>query len=236
MSTPTEAPKGGHVFDLAIGESTEVKLSDGASRRLTLLDVHEPRCAVRGIIRFPQATVDIDGERADVPAGLYHLPQTVNGVRVGCSVTGGVAKTVARYRNVYALDSDARIRCWDPEGFLFDATPLVYPAGQTWFASMTQMANERVYVDGGELSAPDPKTQYIYHHFGMDIGGHEKAVPILAARGGRVVCRGEDVVPGYDEEAAGQRRYDKVSSIWVSGGTPRRLFYLWALHARAVYI
>ncbi len=199
------------MFDLTIGESVEVKLADGASCRLTLINVHEPRCTVRGIIRFPEVTVEIDGERATIPAALYHLPQTINGIRVGCSVTRGIAETVGRHRNVYALDKDARIRCWDPEGPLFDATPLVYPAKQTWFASMTQMANERTYVDGGELPAQDPRTQYIYHHYGMDIGGHETAVPIVAARGGRIVCRGEDTVPDYDENAAGQRRYDRVA-------------------------
>lgn len=207
MKTTSESPKGGHVLDLSVGESAEVTLGDAASRRITLVAVHEPRCAVRGIIRFPVATVEIDGERANIPAALYHMPQIVNGVKIGCSVTRGIAEAVGK--RVFALDKDARIRCWRQDAPLFDAAPLVYPAKQAWFASMTQMANERVYVDAGELPPGNPQRFY-YHHAGLDIGGHDKAVPIIAARGGRIVCRGEKSVPGYDMEIAGKPRYDRV--------------------------
>ncbi|MDA0745496.1 MAG: M23 family metallopeptidase, partial [bacterium] len=203
-----ETPKGGHVFDLAIGESVDVEI-DGRTRRLTLVEVHEPRCAVRGVIRFPRIVVEIDGERVEVPAALYHLPQELHGVKIACSVTRGVAETVRRYQDVYALDKDARIRCWAPGDPLFDRTPLVYPARQAWFVTMTQMANERVYVDGGELPAIQ-SDQYVYHHYGMDIGGYEKAVPVVAARGGTVVCVGETPVAEYDEKSGGKPRYDRV--------------------------
>ena len=207
MNTPSETPRGGHVFDLTLGESIEVAI-DGRTRRITLLELHEPRCAVRGIIRFPKATVDIDGEKADVPAALYHMPQVANGVKIACSVTRGVAEAVGRRTNVFALDKDARIRCWAPGDPLFGPEPLVYPARQRWFASMTQMANERTYVDGGEVSPADPGG-YVYHHYGLDIGGHDKAVPIVATHGGTVVLRGEDKLPDYRDEG-GNVRYDRV--------------------------
>ena len=204
MNTASETLQGGHVFDLTIGETVAPTLSDRTEHRITLLDVHEPRCTVRGLIRFPSITVDIDGEQETVPAALYHLPRNLNGVKIDCPVTRGVAQTVARRLDVYALDKDARIRCWAPNDPLFGPTPIVYPARQAWFATMTQMANERTYVDGGEYPEQDPEG-YIYHHFGMDIGGHDKAVPIVSARGGKVVVRGEDFI-----DAKHLVRYDRV--------------------------
>jgi len=203
----SDTPRGGHVFDLAVGETIAPAIG-GQERRITLLGLDEPRCCVRGVIRFPSARVDIDGVLADVPGGLYHMPQIDGELKVGCSVTRGVADAVGRRAEVYALDKDARVRCWLPDDPLIGPDPLTYPARQVWFASMTQMANERTYVDGGEVPPLKPNA-YVYHHYGMDIGGHDKAVPVVAAQGGRVVCRGEDTVPGYDP-SAGQPRYDRV--------------------------
>jgi len=208
MQTTGEIPKGGLVFDLSIGESAEVRLGDGTSRRITLLSVEEPRCKVRGVIRFPRVAVDVDGEKADIPAALYHMPQVVKGMRIACSVTRGVVEEVSRHRNVYALDKDARIRCWNADGPLFDTTPLLYPAKQRWFASMTQMANERCFVNACELPLLKPDG-YVYYHYGLDIGGHDRAVPIVAVRGGRVVVRGDECVPEYNDEG-GNTRYDRV--------------------------
>ncbi|MBM4083777.1 MAG: metalloendopeptidase, partial [Planctomycetes bacterium] len=208
MKTRDEAPRGGRVFDLAVGESAMAALRDGNRRRVTLLAVNEPRCRVRGVIRGPSVTVDVDGEPAEVPSAEYHLPQVVKGLKVACSVTRGVAEAVGRHQDVYALDKDARLRCWALDEPLFGPTPLVYPAKQAWFASMTQMANERCYVNACEL-APTKPTDYIYHHYGLDIGGHDRAVPIVAARSGRVVVRGEEKAPDYNGEG-GEVRYDRV--------------------------
>ena len=74
----------------------------------------------------------------------------VGGCRIGCAVTRGVSEALKPFREVFALDKDARIRVWDADGPLFNERPLVYPARQAWFASMTQMANEKTHVDAGE--------------------------------------------------------------------------------------
>ena len=208
MKTAESTPRGGHVFDLSLGECVDVTLADGVSRRITLKAVHEPRCAVRGVIRAPSIVVDVDGESAHVPAALYHIPQIVNGVKIGCSVTRGVAEGVGRHRDVYALDRDARIRCWAPDAPLFGPTPLVYPAKQRWFASLTQMANERCFVNACEASLVKPD-EYVYYHYGLDVGGHDKAVPVVAAAAGHVVVRGDEKIDGHDE-TGGQTRYDRV--------------------------
>lgn len=202
-------PTGGYVFDLAVGETAEVALPGGARHTVKLTGLTEDRCGARGIIRFPKAHVEVDGEPLDLPAALYHMPTRLGDMQIGCAVTRGVSEALKPYRDVFALEKDARIRCWPAGGPLFAAEPLVYPARQAWFASMTQMANEKTHVDAGEAFLVDPK-RHVYHHFGMDFGGYEYAVPVVAARGGQVVVCGEAAVPGYDPEAGGQPRYDRV--------------------------
>ena len=58
-----------------------------------------------------------------------------------------------------------------------------YPVKQKWFATYTQMANEPTYVDGGER----PDVRKIYYHSGLDIGGREGDVEVVAATDGLVV-------------------------------------------------
>jgi murein DD-endopeptidase MepM/ murein hydrolase activator NlpD len=202
-------PTGGHVLDLAIGESADVVLGDGARHAVKLVGLTEPRCKARGIIRFPVAHVEVDGEPVDLTAALYHMPTVLKGLRIGCAVTRGVSDALASFRDVFALEKDARIRVWDAAGPLFHETPIVYPARQAWFASMTQMANEKTHVDAGEAFLVNEK-RHVYHHFGMDFGGYEYAVPVVAARSGQVVVRGEETVAGYDPETGGALRYDRV--------------------------
>ena len=72
-------PKGGHVFDLLTGETMEVALSTGR-HEVTLLEVHEPRCRVRGVIRFPGVTLYVNSEKVYVPAALYQMPLTLEGI------------------------------------------------------------------------------------------------------------------------------------------------------------
>ncbi|OGV70218.1 MAG: hypothetical protein A3K19_16570 [Lentisphaerae bacterium RIFOXYB12_FULL_65_16] len=181
MSTANSvAPQGGCVYDLNVGESVEFRGRNGTVRRITLVALHEQPDRVRGVVRFPRVTVDVDGERADLVSALYRLPSVVNGVKIGCAVTRQVAKAVSYSGDIHALDKDARLRCWAPDAPYFGPRPMVYPARQAWFASMTQMGNERTYVDAGELTLNDPK-RGIYYHYGVDIGGYDKAVPIVAA-------------------------------------------------------
>jgi hypothetical protein len=81
----------------------------------------------------------------------------------------------------------------------------VYPARQRWFASATQMANEPVYVDGGE----EPAVRKIYYHYGLDIGGAEALVQVVVATDGLVVSSGKSILDGYEKTPA-QPRYDVV--------------------------
>src|SRR5206468_1296017 len=82
---------------------------------------------------------------------------------------------------------------------------LIYPAKQRWFASATQMANEPVHVDGGER----PLVRQIYYHYGLDIGGGEGQVEVIAATDGLVVSSGKAILPGYENTPA-KPRYDVI--------------------------
>src|SRR5204863_4020440 len=74
-----------------------------------------------------------------------------------------------------------------------------------WFASATQMANEPVHVDGGA----SPLVKNIYYHYGLDLGGAEELVEVIAATDGLVVSAGKVILPGYEDTPA-KPRYDVV--------------------------
>jgi len=201
MNKHTVVPQGGYLYDLNIGESVEFQSRTGQKRRITLVAVHEQPDRVRGVIRFPRITVDVGGERADLVAALYRLPSVVNGVKIGCSVTRSVALS-----NVgeYAMDKDARIRCWDPDAPFFGPQPMVYPVRQMWFVSKTQLGNEKTYALSGELELCGKS---IYYHHGVDIMGYDKAVPVVAAVAGRVV------------QSRDERADDEPQDTWPRGTT-----------------
>lgn len=217
------APQGGHVVDLSIGESVRFDLPGGETRRITLVGLREEPDRIRGVVRRPTALVEVDGERTELVAGHYHLPKIVNGVKLACSVTRCVARALLVYQDIHALDKDARLRCWAPEAPLFGPQPLVYPVRQTWFASMTQLGNERTYVDAGELTLNDPARRHIYYHYGVDLGGYDKAVPVVAAAAGRVVRRAEEWAP---DETPDEKPRDDVVNIRDAAGWRYRYSHL----------
>ena len=67
---------------------------------------------------------------------------------------------------------------------------LIYPVDQRWFATRTWFDNEP--VDGGTKILPK-----IYYHSGLDIGGAERQVKVIAATDAVVVSSGADVLPEY---------------------------------------
>jgi hypothetical protein len=67
------------------------------------------------------------------------------------------------------------------------------------------MANEPVYVDGGDT----PRKENIYYHNGLDLGGCEGMVDVVAATHGLVVSSGNERLGGYEETPVSPR-YDVV--------------------------
>jgi murein DD-endopeptidase MepM/ murein hydrolase activator NlpD len=107
--------------------------------------------------------------------------------------------------DAWGLEKDARLRLWPAEGPLIDVNTFMYPARQRWFATNTQMANEPSHVDGGEK----PGTGGIYYHYGLDMGGAEGLVNVVAATDGLVVSVGTERLPGYEGTPVAPR-YDVV--------------------------
>ncbi|MDY0170452.1 MAG: PKD domain-containing protein [Thermoguttaceae bacterium] len=189
------------IVDLDIGQSQEVELADGNRVTVKLLDLSETRDPIREAVREARVEVEVDGRRVWLKSGNYELPTTVGKVRIDCPITKGYLSN--SHRNAWALESDARLRLWPADGPL-SAVPMLYPVRQRWFASSTQMANEPVFVDAGER----PKNRNIYYHDGLDFGGCEGLVEVVAATDGLVVAVGIERLA--DDEGPGQPRYDVV--------------------------
>ena len=194
------------VADISIGETQEVELSDRFTTTVKLLALNETRDPIRGAIRKATVDVEIDGNKTTLNCGNYHLPVVVGTVEVDCPVTGGYAGNNRREGGPWGLDKDGRLRFW-PKGYPYiKPGTFVYPAGQRWFASDTQMSNEPVFVDGGEM----PSSRGIYYHSGLDIGGAEEMVEVVAAADGLVVSLGDEVLAGQDDDTPVNERYDVI--------------------------
>jgi murein DD-endopeptidase MepM/ murein hydrolase activator NlpD len=190
-------------LDLNVGESCDVKLSDGNSVAVKLLDLTETRDDLRQAVREARVTVELNGQKATLTAGNYRLPITLGGAQVDCAVTKGCVQSK---ENPWALEKDARLRLWPAGSPWIQPGTFMYPAHQRWFASMTQMANEPVFVDGIE----DPARKSIYYHYGLDIGGAEGLVDVLAAADAVVIMAGPEGIKPPDLPSTVRPRYDEV--------------------------
>src|SRR5262249_10248643 len=158
---------------------------------------------IRDAVREALVTIEVGGRKITLSAGNYNLPVAVAGagVQVDCPITGGYRSN--SNDDPWGLAKDARIRLWPAGSPLIDPLTFLYPAGQRWLAASTQMANEPTYVDGGE----EPSNKKIYYHNGLDIGGAEGLVDVVAATDGFVVSSGTALVKGFEHSPA-RPRYD----------------------------
>ena len=198
--------------DLNLGETAALELTDGTKTVVKLVALKEHVDEVNGAVRRAEVKVEVDGRAVDLVSGTYHLPTRTGRVRIDCPITKGYTAKArqgmpgqASRLNVWGLEKDARLRVWPESGPYIDPETFGYPAKQRWFATFTQMANEPVYVDGGDL----PNKKEIYYHYGLDIGGPEGLVDIVAATDGLVVVSGNEKLPGHEGTPAATR-YDVV--------------------------
>jgi protein-L-isoaspartate(D-aspartate) O-methyltransferase len=194
--------------DLNVGESQQIELADGKKATVKLLDLQETRDDLRQAVRRAEVKVEVNGAIVKLVSANYRLPVTIAGVQIDCPVTRGYrqekVKGVSR-ENPWALDRDVRLRLWPAGSPWMKPGSFMYPARQCWFASDTQMANDPVYVDGGESAL----VRNIYYHYGLDIGGGEGLVEVVAATDGLVISSGKELLPGYDDTPV-RPRYDVV--------------------------
>jgi murein DD-endopeptidase MepM/ murein hydrolase activator NlpD len=189
--------------DLDIGESGQVELGNGTRAQVKLLALDEVRDPIRDAVRQARVKVEVNGQVVELPSATYHLPTTVAGVQVDCTITRGYLTNTSQ--DHWGLTKAARLRIWPAGSPWVEPGTFVYPVRQRWFASLTQMANEPTFVDEFE----HPARRKIYYHSGLDIGGAEGLVDVVAASAGVVVSVGKAGLPGYDDTPV-KPRYDVI--------------------------
>ena len=192
------------VVDLNLGESAEVTLCDGSQVTVKLVDLKEIRDVVSHAVRQAEVTVEVNGQQVKLVSATYHLPQMIGELQIDCSITKGYNENGSP--SFWGLDKDARLRLWPAGSPLVRSDTFSYPAKQKWFATDTQMANDPVYVDGGERAGK----RTIYYHSGLDIGGSEGLVEVIAATDALVVSVGEVVLDEHKHDTPVSPRYDVV--------------------------
>jgi enamine deaminase RidA (YjgF/YER057c/UK114 family) len=187
--------------DLNVGESAEVTLSDGTKASVSVVRLDEVRDTVRGAVRRAEVEVEVNGVTTVLTSANYQLPTSSGGVQIDCPITKGYLKNTSR--DVWGLEKDVRLRLWPAASPWIRPGTLMYPVKQRWFASHTWMANEP--IDAGS----DLLTRKIYYHWGLDIGGSEGLVEVVAATDGIVVSVGDSRLEGITDPLVGPR-YDVV--------------------------
>ncbi len=155
-------------------------------------------------MRSAEVDVEVNGKRVRLTSATYRRPRTIAGVQIDCSVTKGYPAG-ARPPGKWGLEKDARLRLWPAGSPLVEPGTFVYPVLQRWFASDTQMANVPTLVDAGEV----PGSSRIYYHYGLDMGGAEGMIDVVAATSGLVVSVGTEVLSGHEDTPVSSR-YDVV--------------------------
>lgn len=206
---PTQQPPL-RAVDLRIGEAAEVKLADGSTAKVTLLDLQEKTDSMAKAVREAKVKVQVNGAEAWLTSANYNLPQTVGGVQIDCPITRGYNANSGE--DSWGLEKDARLRLWPAGSPWIEPGTFVYPLKQRWFATSTQFSNEPTYVDGGDK--PDRKK--IYYHNDLDFGGCEGLVEVVAATDGLVVSARDKTLDGYSLTPV-RPRYDVVYVLDARG-------------------
>ena len=192
------------VVDLNLGEKAKVELSDGNTVSIKLLEIKHTRDQFRNAVRSAWTRLMVNGEEVTLHSANYNLPVAVAGIRMDCPITSTYYSNSDYDR--WGLEKDARLRLWPGEGPYITSGTFLYPVGQRILANDTQMSNEPCYVDGGEI----PGDNDIYYHSGLDFGGSEGLVEVIAATDGIVVSSGDSVLSGHRENTPVMPRYDVV--------------------------
>jgi len=202
LPTPTMEPTV-RAVDLKIGEGADVKLADGRTVHVMLLDLKETVDSMSKAVREAKVEVEVNGKEIWLTSATYNLPQTIAGVQIDCPITRGYNANSTE--DSWGLLKDARLRLWPAGSPWIEPGTFVYPLKQRWFATMTQFSNEPTYVDGGDK--PDRKK--IYYHNDLDFGGCEGLVEVVAATDGLVVSVSNSTLPDFEGTPV-RPRYDVV--------------------------
>jgi hypothetical protein len=191
------------IVDLDVGESQRVTLHDGSTAVVKVLSIDSHREAVTRTLSRIVATVEVNGQRAELVCGNYRLPVSVGGAQVDFPA----ARVFMEDSNVdwWVLLKAARVRVWPGNSPWIEPGTFVYPVRQRWFASATAFSNEPV------SRRPKPGAK-VYYHAGMDLGGSEGLIEVLAATDAVILSLGVATAPG-EKHPAVQPRYDVIYAL-----------------------
>ncbi|MGB0579414.1 MAG: PKD domain-containing protein [Limisphaerales bacterium] len=193
-------------FDLSLGEMVIVHLPDQSVARVKLVDLKESFGKVWGEVYRAEVTLEVNGQRRIILSGMYNLPQPIDNIQIDCPITKSLRNN--SHINHWQLEKDARLRIWPADSPWIGRKDFLYPVKQKWFANQTSFSNEPV--------APRPKRQ-LYYHAGLDIGGSEGLVEVVAATDALVVSRGTAVLKGHQKDTPINQRYDVVYLLDARG-------------------
>jgi hypothetical protein len=97
-------------IDLDRGESQAVTLCDGTRARVKLLALDEELDSVRDAVRWARVKLEVNGQPVELTSATYHLPKTVAGVQVDCTITRGYLTLTDQ--DHWGLTKAARLRLW----------------------------------------------------------------------------------------------------------------------------
>jgi murein DD-endopeptidase MepM/ murein hydrolase activator NlpD len=204
---PTGTGKVRITTEMNIGESQVIKLSSGKIVNLKLLDIKETRDSLRNAVRAAYVNILVDGELIILVSGNYNLPVAAGNIQIDCPVTKGYYSN--NNMDFWRLHKDAAFRIWEKGEPLLEPGTFVFPIGQRWFTSLSQLSNEPTYVDGGESAA----NKIIYYHAPIDFGGSEGMDEIVSATDGLVISAKGEIMAG--NENLGLRRQDAKDGVYI---------------------
>jgi murein DD-endopeptidase MepM/ murein hydrolase activator NlpD len=194
------APKHIRVLaELNVEETKEVKLSNGQTVKLKLINADEIRDKLRNAVRTALLKISVDGQETTLSAGNYNLPVTIGKVQIDCPAVDN--HFISSSKDKAPIAGKALFRLWPKGSPYLQPGTFVFPIKQEWLASFSQASNEPTYVDWGE----DPAGKKIYYHAGFDMGGAEGMDEIIAATDGIVVSLNKEKLKGYEDLPADAR-------------------------------
>jgi len=180
------------IVDLTVGEGRTIKLANGKTKTLKLISYDEEtepyfesanQALVNAVVRA-KVTVSVDGVRATLSGGPFHMPQPVNGLWVLVNVTRGWLGGIEPDH----LAQDVRLEVMDATLPFYDADRFVFPIRDyRWRAMNYQHTYLGVVVNQPRL----------YYHRGEDMGMIPDREEALAMTEGTV-----NKVPGPSGDGA----------------------------------
>src|SRR5688500_5445301 len=127
--TPTREPLR-RVTDLNIGESQQVRLANGASATVRLVEVSVQRDRMSDAVRSAKVKLEVNGTPVTLGCATYNFPVTVGGVQIDCSIVKAYNSNTGS--DSWALEKDARLRVWPAGSPLMEPGTFGYPLKQKW--------------------------------------------------------------------------------------------------------